>query len=237
MAWAAFADMALKAVQGISGGILEEANVNAKNTVNEANAYASNLVRTANNGLKAARGSLARYNQSINNQRALENSGSAAAADSINYRRQRDSAASDDLESQIADAEQKGAQAAAGAFSGLTGGVADMVASTTALRRSRIQQRTTDALRGMDYDAAQRQKNILQAGWDSLDTSEVDSSMDMSTDVAVKQTYSGSLIMDALKGQSAQTMADVTNQAGGFFKSFYYDAFDPRAGVRGQRGY
>lgn len=212
------ANFGIKAVMGIGKGILAEAEANAFNRVSEANAAASNLIRTANNKLKGARGSLARYNQSVNNQRVLENTGSAAEAAAINYRRARDSTINDDLESQIAFAEQAGAQAAASALSGLSGGVADIVAGTTALRKARIQQRTDEALKGMDYDAAQRNKQIMQAGWDSLDHSEITEDLDYSTNVAQVKRSGGNLLTDIFGGQDAKTMANLTSQGAQFFK-------------------
>ena len=216
----------INALMGISNGITQKAQINAANTVNEANAWASNLVRAANNQLGAARGSLARYTQSVNNQRVLDNTGSAAEAAAINYRRARDSRESDNFEQQIAFAEQAGAQTAASALSGLTGGVADLVAGTTALRTARLKQRVLEAEKQGDWDAQQQQMNIMQAGWDSLDSSEITDSIDYSQDVAAKQTYSGNFLTQVLGGQDSKTLANVTSMAAGFFKTSGYDAFN-----------
>jgi len=220
----------IDAFMGISQGITQKAAVNAANTVNEANAWASNLVRSANNKLGAARGSLARYTQSVNNQRVLENMGSSAEAAVVNYRRARDSATSDNFEQQLSFAEQAGAQAAASALSGLTGGVADVVAGTTALRKSRIQERVNQSLRQGDWDASQQAAAIMQAGWDSLDSSEITDSLDYSKDVAAKQTYSGNLFTQIMGGQD---MTNAANMTSGFFKSNSFDAFADRAGAIG----
>ncbi len=226
----AAADFGMKAIMGISQGVIAEAQVNAANTVNAANAYANNLVRSANNKLSAARGSLARYTQSVNNQRRLDNAGSQAEAAGINYRRARDSAINDDFESQIAFAEQAGAQAAAAALSGLTGGVADIVRGTTALRQARIQGRAREAMRQGDWDAQQRQRNIMLAGYDSLDQSEITDNLDYSVDVAVKQQRRGNLLTDILGGQDMKNLANLTSS---FFKPSSYDAFADRAGPQG----
>lgn len=226
----AAADFGMKAIMGISAGVIEEGNINAQNIVNEANAYANNLVRAANTKLKAARGSLSRYNQSVNNQRVLESAGSQAEAATINYRRVRDSTTNDNFEQQLQFMEQTGAQAAAAAFTGLRGGVADLVAGTTALRKARIEQRAAEAAKQGDWDASQQQKHILQAGWDSLDHSEISDDLDYSVDVAVKRVRGGNLLSDILAGQSGKTMSDL---AGGFFNSGGYDAFKDRAGSYG----
>lgn len=215
---AQLADFGIKAVMGLGNAYLAEANARAANTVNEANAWANNLVRGANNQLSAARGSLARNVQSINNQRTLDNMGSNIEAATINYRRARDSALQDDFEAQLAQAEQAGAQAAAGALSGLTGGVVDIVAGTTALRKQRIQQRSDEAMRQGDWDAERRLKQIAQAGFDNLDQSEITDNIDQSIDVAVKQSTSTSIFGAVFGGQDMKSMANIASDAGKFFK-------------------
>ena len=211
MNWQAMAEAINKGVQGISAGVIQEANIRASNTVNEANAYASNIMRAANNRLGAARGSLARYTQSVNNQRVLENAGSSMEAASINYRRARDSATQDDFEQQIAFAEQAGAQTAAAALSGLTGGVADIVSGTTALRQARLQHRVDAAEAQGDWDASQQAKHIMQSGWDSLDASEINDTIDYGQDVAVKQAYGGNLFSESIGGQDMKNLANIAS--------------------------
>ena len=224
----AMADAGLKAIMGISSGITEKAQVNANNIVNSANAYASNLVRAANNELRIRRNQLARYNQNENNARVLENTGSALEAAAINFRRSRDSATGDDFENQIAFSEQAGAQAAAAALSGLTGGVADMVNGTTTLRKARLQQRSDQAMKQGDWDAAQRNRQIAQAGWDSLDSSEIAADLDYSVDIATKQQVTGGFLTEILGGQSAQNMANVFN-----FTTSSPNVFADQAGPQG----
>lgn len=214
---AAVAEFAMKAISGISGGVIQEANARAANTVNEANTYASNLVRAANNRLGGARAQLARFTQGVNNQRVMQNAGEAANVAAMNYRRARDSAINDSFEQQIQFAEQAGAQAAASAMSGLSGGVADIVNSTTALRKARIQGRAEEAQRLGDWDAAQRQGQILQAGWDSLDHSEISDNLDYSVDVAVKQSYSGNLFTEVYGGQDVKNLANIAGAMKGSF--------------------
>lgn len=212
------AAFAMDMLMGISNGVVEEAKVNANNTVTQANAYAQNLVRTVNNELGQARASTARYVQSVNNQRVLESTGNAFNASAMNYRRARDGAVKDDFETQIAFAEQAGNQRAQAAFSGLQGGVADIVNATTRLRKSRLQQRADELLKLGDYDAGQRQKAILQAGWDSLDSSEINANIDYSVNVPTKQVYQGSLFTEAYGKGSAKGFANLASEAGNLFK-------------------
>jgi hypothetical protein len=193
-------DIGKNLVGSFSSGWLAEANARAQTTLNEANAYASNLIRSSNNQVAAARSSLARYTQSVNNNRTLDNVGKAFTTNNVNYRRQRDAASSASLEDQISLAEQAGAQAAASAFSGLSGGVADVVKSTTALRASRIQQRKDQATAQMDSDQAARTGALLQAGWDNLDQTDIVTNIDYGNDVAVQSTYSGGFMSELVGG-------------------------------------
>lgn len=211
--YAALADFGLKAIQGINAGKAKELAVEATNIVNDANAYASNIARTGNNTLGVARNRLARYTQGVNNRRALENTANEVNVAAMNYRRIRDSSLNDSFEQQIQLAEQAGAQAAAGAMSGLTGGVADLVAGTTALRAARINQRIADAQQQGDWDASQKQAQILQAGWDSLDHSEITDDLDYGVDVAVKTTYAGNRLEQIMGKQDMKNVADLASGA------------------------
>lgn len=208
---AAAVQAGITAIMGISSGITQQGQIDANNIVSTANAYAQNLVRAANNELRASRAGLARYNQSVNNQRSMENTGAAFEAATVNYRRARDSALSDDFESQIAFSEQAGAQAAAAALSGLSGGVADLVNGTSALRKARLQRRSDEATKQGDWDAERRTKNILQAGWDSIDSSEIADDMDYSVDIATQQTRAGGFLTDVFGGQDAKNLANITS--------------------------
>jgi serine protease inhibitor len=211
------ADFGIKAIMAISEGVIEEANINASNIINQANVTARNTMRSANNELRSKQGSLARYTKSINNQRVLANTASAAEAAIVNYRRSRDSATTDDFEQQIAFAEQAGAQAAASALSGLTGGVVDIVNGTTALRKARLQQRTADATRMADFDAAARTKQIMQAGYDNLDFSDIIDGLDSGNDVFSRRVYTGTLLGDLIKAKTGTNMANVLEGTKAFF--------------------
>ena len=203
----------LNALAGISNGVIEEAKVGANNTISAANAYAQNLTRTVNNELRQSRANTARSVQATNNNRVLESTGSAVEVAGMNYRRARDSAVNDDFENQIAFAEQVGNQRAQSAFSGLQGGVADLVNATTRLRKNRLQARSDEALAMGDYDAGQRAKQIYQAGWDSLDSTEVSADIDYSVNTATKQQYNGSLLTEVLGKADVKNIANPSRGA------------------------
>ena len=230
MAWWTIIPAVISAVQSMGQQASANAGVDANNTVNTANTAAANLVRSANNTLRAARGSLSRYNQSVNNQRTLENAGREAEAAAVNYRRARDSAINDSLENQIAFAEQAGAQRAASSLSNLTGGVADIVSGTTALRKARIQQRMDEATKQGDHDASLLQSRILQAGWDSLDHSEITDDLDYGVDMPVIKPVTASTLGAGIQGFVS---GGGTSAMQSFFTTPGYDAFSDRAGVFG----
>ena len=210
---AQLAQVGLNVFNSINSGVLNEANAKAQNNINEANAYASNLVRASHNKVAASRASLARYVQSENNNRVLSNVGKAFTTNNVNYRRQRDAMESASLEDQIAQAEQAGRQAAASAFSGLTGGVSDIIRNTTALRSSRIQQRKEQAMAQMDSDQAERTGALLQAGWDNLDQTDITAGIDYGQDVAQQVYTGGGLFSEVIQGIAKTDQKTLANAA------------------------
>lgn len=168
---------------GIGKNYLAKAQVRAQNKVNEANVYARNLMRGANNELASKRASLVRWQQNENNNRTLKETGSALEASVVNYRRARDEGMRGSLEQQIGFAEQAGSQAAASAASGLVGGVSDLVAGTLALRRERIEGAQADKVKAGAFDAGRQQANILSAGLSALDSSSIIDDLDYGIDV------------------------------------------------------
>lgn len=206
------AKMGFDALMGLSNGWLQGQQIKAQNTINQANAAAANLMRGANNELLASRNSLRRYVQNVNNQRGMEQAGSELEAATVNYRRARDGQIEDDFETQIAAAEQAGAQAAAGGASGLVGGVVDVINSTSALRQMRALQRRATSVKQADYDVTQARADNYRAALEGLDTSDIVDDIDYSVDTFVPQKRAGNFLTDIMGGQSAQTLSAVSNQ-------------------------
>lgn len=155
----------------------------ANQRVSFANAAAGNKVRTARNAAQAAQNSLARWVQSVNNNRALDAGGQALEANSVNFRRASDAGVREDFLTSLQSAEQAGMSAAMAAAAGIDGQVVDMVNSSVALRDSIVQQQTAD-YRGMQsYDATRRAASIMQQTVGGLDSSLILDSFDTSIDV------------------------------------------------------
>lgn len=232
--WVAIAAAVAAVVKSQSDTASAEAEASGANAVERANAYAGNLIRATNNELKGQRASLARYTQSENNRRVLEGTGEAVTASRTNALRRQDAATAGDLENQIAFAEQAGGQAAAAAFSGLQGGVVDLVNGATAARRSRIEAATKEATKQVAYDEGQREKQIAQAGWDSLDHTDITTDIDYGHDIAMDRYVNDGLFKSVLAGFQAYTSSGGSlGQQGGS----NYDAFADRAGSSRQGQY
>lgn len=180
-------------LMGLGAREVQKAQVRAANTANAANVYARNLMRSANNELAAKRGSLARFTQSINNNRTLDNMGSAFEASAVNFRRQRDERKRRSVEQDIQLAEQAGAQAAAAAASGLVGGVVDAVAGTVELRRSRILQAEAQTSKALAFDQGRQQAAIIRQGLSAMDMNTIVDDIDYSLDVFSAQATPGFL--------------------------------------------
>lgn len=214
MEWMAVASLGLNAIGALSGAKAGAAAIKNQQTVDRANRAADALIKAANNELASKKGSLDRYNQSVNAQRIMENTGSDVEAASMNYRRARDSATQDNFEQQIQFAEQAGSQAAAAAFSGIQGGVVDVINSTSALRKARIQQRVENSLGQADYDARKRLGNIALAGWESMDTSIIADNLDYSVSVAKNYQSSPGFLERFASTVDLKNVAAVTDAIG-----------------------
>jgi hypothetical protein len=176
------------AVVGAANGLLqgsaarEQAKLN--NRLSKVNAEAANKVRGASNAAAAAEGSLARWVQSVNNQRQLDSGGDALEANVVNYRRQSDAGLTQDFASSIREAEQAGAAAAAQAVSGIAGNVTDTVNASMALRNSIVQQQVEDFRGFQNYDTARRAGSIYSQMIGGMDNSLIFDALDHNVDVA-----------------------------------------------------
>lgn len=182
--WWMLAQAALSAASMYGQGALNKAVTEANNRVGAAKADADNRVRSSGNAFNAARGSLARYMQSLNNGEALAAGGHALEANLINARRNDDALASASFEDQIKAAEQTGAQAAAAAFAGVGGEVADTISLSTRLMQQRAAYEATQRRDFSAYDAARRAGVIQTQTIRSLDSSLILDAVDYSVDVA-----------------------------------------------------
>jgi hypothetical protein len=204
-------------------GWLQKQQIKAENKVNEANVYASNLMRGANNELSSKRASLARYGQTVGNQRILEDAGNEFNAGTTNYLRARDDMDNQDFDAQIAWAEAAGAQAAAGAASGLTGGAVDMIAGTMALREARQQQGVLKVRGQVAVDQSVLQRQRFLATVSQTDNRDIMTDIDQSIDLFAPKVKGTSTLGDwitgvAGSGAGGQAAQDTGTMVKSFFK-------------------
>lgn len=172
------------AIAGYFGNDAARAQADANTRISAANAKAGNQVRGAQNAFEAAKGNLARYAQSVSNNRRLESGGDAIEANVVNYRRARDNLATQSFATSIRQAEQAGQSAAAQANSGIDGSVVDQVNGATAIRDSIVNEAISRQGATMDYDAAHRAAGIEIQTVQGMDGSLILDQLDYNQDYA-----------------------------------------------------
>jgi len=185
--WGSILSAGLAGIGAYSQASVGKAEAQANTRVSKALAKSSNAVRDGANRFSAARGALQRYLQSASNNQTLAAGGESLEANLVNARRQDDKLAEASFEDQIRAAEQLGSQAAAAAFAGVGGEVADMVSTSTRLMQQRA---ALDAAESRDfalYDTARRAASIQQQTVRSLDTSILFDSLDYTVNVGREQ--------------------------------------------------
>jgi hypothetical protein len=164
---------------GLFEGQASRVIANRNNDINSVNVNAQYHVREASNSLEAAKNNLARWVQSVNNNRMLDAGGQQLEAARINYRRERDAVSREDIGSSLQRAEQAGSAAARQAFSGTGGNVADMVNASTSIRNSFVAEALKDRSQQMDFDAVKRAGAIASSMVGGLDNSIILDSFDL----------------------------------------------------------
>jgi hypothetical protein len=172
---------------GMTENALANKKIEVTNRLDKVNADASNAVRQAQNAFTAAKGSLARWTQSVNNNRRLTAGGKQLEAAVTNYRRERDDLGKQSFSQSIRMAEQQGASAAAQAAAGIDGGVVDMVNGATALRDSLVAENLKSYGELADYDAAKRAGAITLNTAQGLDNSLMLDMLDYNVDITNPQ--------------------------------------------------
>lgn len=214
------------------------AEIDSANRISASNAKAGNIVRQAQNALKAAQGGLARWVQSVNNNRRLDAGAGALEANIVNYRRGRDALGREEFGQSIRRAEVAGGAAAQQAFAGVTGSVVDMVNGSTALRDSIVREDLKQRGEFLDFDAAHRAGTIMHQTVQGLDGSVILDSLDYNVEVAKSSpllskfrtaltgAFAGAGLGDAFAGEKDAR----GKQEGGFKADYGGNSGESRAG-------
>ena len=116
-----------------------------------------------------AQSELARSIQKINNDRIMRAADKTFAAAATNLSRNRAATQTNNVMTQIAQAEAAGAYAANVASKGVGGGSVEAIENTMALRDALKNQLTENAQAQADYDAVQTLAGIIPAAWQQQD--------------------------------------------------------------------
>lgn len=154
----------------IEGGAADEITKDNNKTGKQIAGY-KNRARLSGNLAEAAKGGLARWVQSLNNQRHLKAGGESLEAAAINIMRQRDAGTRGDLSRSLASEEQRGAASAQQAAAGVRGSVVDTINLTTSLRQSMAEQAVDDSRAQGDRDYRMRQNQVRGQMINGLDHS------------------------------------------------------------------
>lgn len=171
----------------------------ANNKINALNAKVGNNLRQGQNAATAAQDNLARFTQSVNNNKILTAGGNAQAALTVNALRGSDAHMAQDFSGSIATAEQAGHMAASQASAGIDGNVVDMVDTSTALRNSIIAQQVKTSEDETAYDVGQKRGMIASQMISSMDQSTILDHLNYNVDVAKTQGLSN-VFSAALQG-------------------------------------
>ena len=155
------------------------ANIKAKSDTN-----VKNIMRQADNQMRAAKDSLSRYQQSQSNKYKLMSGGEQMNAQATNILRLADESVRGSLERRIAAGEEAGALAAAAGAAGIGGGSTEMESRANLMRAQRVEemnrvateQRTDDGLLAIE----QTQRAVILG----LDDVQFDTSLNFMESVA-----------------------------------------------------
>jgi hypothetical protein len=185
-------------LQGLAAGKAQRDITRAQNSVLETQAAASNQVRGASNVRASAQASLSRFLQSKNNQRILDGAGRAQAGAQAALLRRKEATSGTNFDRRLQAAEALGAQAARAAFSGVSGGAADIMAGTQALQIARQEELAGRQASQEGFLLADQAAQLGRSGIDSLDNSRIFDQLDNRQDIAQVKPVTGNGLIDLL---------------------------------------
>ena len=204
------------AAQAVKGGLDARANskLNAINDKNQAFFVQANRTKSAaSNIASSAQGNLARWAQSVNNQRVLEAGAKNLEVNAINFGRQMDAALSSGFSTSVGAAEVAGRSAVASAFAGISGDVVDAVNLSTRIRDRMVREQTQANYKMAEWDFRQKQATIATQTIRSMDSSYLLDNLDFGMGYEQKQ-WSPTMTQGAFVGASPY-IADALKNWGG----------------------
>ena len=188
---------------GAAKGLLEASANKELNDINnglqKAFVQSNRSKSAASNIASSAQGNLARWAQSVNNQRVLEAGGKSLEVNAINFGRQMDAALSSGFSTSIGAAEVAGRAAVASGFAGISGDVVDAVNVSTRIRDRMVREQTQANYKMAEWDFRQKQATIATQTIRSMDSSYLMDTLDFSMGYT-QQQWSPSLAQGAFAG-------------------------------------
>lgn len=170
----------------------------AEGKLRDAQVAAANSNRLSKNIERGAEAGLARFMQSVNNNRRLTAAGQQLATGTQNMIRAQDTMVTSSIEQQLREAERAGAYAANVASTGTGGNSVDMIDLTMRLKNVRRQAATDKNNKYLNYDMAQQLSGIMPQTVEGLDVSTVNAGMDYSTNMSFNPERKSNLVIDLL---------------------------------------
>jgi hypothetical protein len=188
----------LQVGNAIFQGSVKRAGNRAAAEVSAAQAEASNKVRGASNVRAAAQAGLSRFLQSTSNARALDASARRQAGAQGAVARMEDARTSSTFEGRVRAAEALGEQAAAAAFSGVTGGSADVATATLGLTLARQEQQAARLARQQSVLLSDQIGEEAEGAIAGLDTRLILDNLDLRQDRGAPQARGSTVFEDIL---------------------------------------
>jgi len=186
--------MGVKFMGNLFGGLASREQIKAQgrltaaqNLVNKANIEAGNTVRDANNELSSVVGSLNRARQAMNNRQVLRTNSREQEAIQTNLARTLSDLTQSSLEERLNSAFELGSLAAAASAAGVGGNSREVMNSTLRLTAARKQQALDEQGETITYDALKMLTNTQADAYASLDNSVILDQLDLSTDQYIPQ--------------------------------------------------
>lgn len=173
-------------MSSLMGSKKDDDNAKIANIAAKSDAKVKNIMRMADNQMRAAKDNLSRYQQSQSNKFKLMAGGDSLNAQATNMLRLGDESVRGGLERRIAVSEEAGALAARAGAAGIGGGSMQMVSAANAMRAARVEelyrvqaeQQSDDGLLALE----QMQRQIVLG----LDDTHFDTSINYMESVASK---------------------------------------------------
>lgn len=202
---------AMSAVKAIAG----QRAAKAQEALGAARAKYENAIRDGRNQLAGAEAAIANVAQGIGNRRRLDAAGANLARAGEALGRAQEAASANRFSRRVRAAEAAGEAVAIAAFSGVTGGSAQTVVETAALRRDMVEEVAGRQQAQNEYELRKNASEQLASGIAGLDQRLIRPNLDLG--VSVNQAPRAGSLLEALVPVGLNNLSGIASAVGGFF--------------------